>query len=258
MPDDNESPVVRRRMLNYVWINVCHDDIIERDELCSVPLHYFDMAYDNARRYPNVEVNIWVDYALLDGPSRFFVDSYGYCADTPNVKLRNLRDIPAYAQTPMFDVDSERPIWCRVDYARLLVLQHCLNTEAADDIFYSDFDVADVALNHPNLRRCMDRYGCIMGKSDILENGFLGFRRETKAENFLKETLLPKTLDVTSEGAENGYSAFRRNFKRWFNKTFPVQSWFVSKPMHSVLKPMGYILPDNPAYTADKICYSFQ
>lgn len=255
---DADGAIVLPRILNYVWINVCHDDIIERDELCSVPLHFFDRAYENARRHPDVDVNIWVDYALLDDASRFFVDSYGYFADTPNVKLQNLRDIPAYAQSPLFKINMEHPIWCRVDYARLLVLQHCLETKAAEDVFYSDFDVADVALDHPYLKRCIDRFGCIMGKSQVLENGFMGFRRETKAASFLKDTLIPATLDVTAQGAENGYPAFKRNFKRWFNKAFPVQSWLVSKPMHNVLEPMGYKLPDNPAYTADKLCYRWQ
>jgi len=243
----NNTP---RRILNYVWINDKPDNIdMLRDDLCSVPLHYFDRAFKNARDYPDVDVNIWVDYAMLDGYSRLFVDSYTLMQEMPNVRLHNLRDIPTYVQTPMFDTSGQHPIWSRVDYARLLVLEHCLGNMPARDVFYADFDVQNVKLDQKNLKDCMNHYGCIIGRADIIENSFFGFRKGTKAEDFLVSTLLPETLEATRKGTENGYSAMKHNFTRWFYKTYPVNGFLTGRPEHRVCKPMGYILPPNPMHT---------
>lgn len=91
----NEQP---DQIVNYVWINerpFPSPNTDDEEKLCGVPLHYIDRALENAARYPHAHFNIWTGWRFLDDASRLFFDSHLYFKDAPNVRSRDLTEIPA-------------------------------------------------------------------------------------------------------------------------------------------------------------------
>lgn len=248
------SPPLEDCGLHYAWINA-ETPIIPAgadDPLCHVSLKHFDCAYKNARQYPDTPVSIWVDYRLLDDMSRFFMESHVGIFAPANVRLRDLNEIPAYAQSPVFAVrDPMPPIWPRVDFARLLVLEHALEHDDQRHACYADFDVEDAKMRSPVAARAMERYGMFFGRVNkyfgILENGYMMFSKD-KGLDFLREHLIPPTRE-DAENNDNGYVALKRALGRW-RITRNIDEWDISRPR---LHEMGYKIPDNALYIDNKI-----
>ena len=142
----NELP---NQIVNYVWINKVkfpQDNTGDSNKLCGVPLHYLDKTIHNAKRYPHAQFNIWIDWRYLDQSSRFWVDSYIYSQNCSNINACDLVNIPSYSCEDNFSPNRGKDIWARVDYARLLVLQHVLNHNRWSQVFYRDFDANDVEI----------------------------------------------------------------------------------------------------------------
>lgn len=235
-----------KQSLNYVWINKKPFDSRE-NELCGVPLKYLDKAIENANRYPDAQVNIWLDFNLLDASSLFFVSSHGYIfADKPsNIAFRNLHEIRSYTRNPIFNPERDRfqNVWARVDYARLLVLRHVLADDRVRDAFYSDFDVDDVKIENNHLVQCMEKFGLIFGahKRGGRENGFLGIRAN-EPTGFLQK-LIKDTLKMARDG-EDGFGVYTCAVYDWERKAGASQY----DAQHKVLDECGKVLPDNALY----------
>lgn len=259
------------RMLNYVWIDKTLAPEPKGDEpLSSVPLHYFDKAFTNARRYPDTQVNIWMDYDLLNLTSRFFVESHVYMEAPENVVLRNLRDIPRYANNPLFDRHKSQKdfasIWSRVDLARFLAIEYCLSQSDIDEAFYADFDMEDVDLDNPLTKLRLQKRGLTLAfvevrdvaqqlldiePQKIMAHGFIAVDRS--AHVYIKVCL----LDELEKGAEHGnvfkalvnalYDRKRSNkLKDFFVRHENHESFFQSYTTDVKLPPMGKEM-DRPA-----------
>lgn len=244
------------RLLNYVWINKEKFEPCAERPTCGVPLHYIDKAVHNALLYSDIQVDIWLDFNLLDKQSIETVRDH--VSKVKNIKIRNLQDIESYQKSNLFDPDRSLPegfsykgddegerqsIWGRVDLARLMVIRHCLENTAAKDIFYSDFDADDTKLNSPRVSYNLKKFGMVFGSSkrNIIENGYMGFRRTNMDGNFF-DTLLDSTERYVAEGY-NGYGPFYQQLKKWAEqndvKKFPNDICF------KVLRTMRYKIPEN-------------
>ncbi len=199
---------------NYVWINKqpCAEPT-EDDALCGVPLHYFDKAYENAKKHPDVTFNLWVDFNFLDLSSRFFIESHAYLFAPNNLNLRSLHEIDDYKNDPRFAVNTKENIWARVDLARLLVLSHCFKTTASKQVFYTDFDLDDIQVLDEAVQNSLSIHNMVFGKtkSHHIENGYMGFQIG-KGADFLNSILIPRTKEE-SRGEKNGYGALYYGLK---------------------------------------------
>ncbi len=247
-----EAEDMARYHVNYVWVN--RDKGAQEDAACSVPLRYLDMAYKNARKYPDAKFTIWFDYALFDDKTNFFIASHQYFTAPKNVQFKNLRDIERYAASEVYDVDRPKDIWARVDLARLLVLQHQLNDtdNKADYQLYSDFDVPDVKLDCGRMYSILHKYGLFIGKTlkhNIVENGYLCFDRQD-GKDFLEQRLLPRTTNSAKAGLD-GYLPLMKVLQGWMmEQGFWYYNGRVSAPRQEM---MGYKVPEDPFYKNHKI-----
>lgn len=177
----------KRSILNYVWINKLKQK--RGDRANPIPEAYCVNAAGIARQYPDVKTIIWVDEKLLSAGSKKAVYARFAAENLPNLSVVNVRSIPSYAGDKIFDdlefvERTQDTLWKRVDRARLLVLEHVLETGMADEAFYSDFDIIDPQLKGRRLRRIFNEHGLVFGKIPMpppnhdtgLENGFIGFK----------------------------------------------------------------------------------
>lgn len=162
------------RMLNYVWIDKEPlQEPCSQSPLSSVPLHYLDKAFDNARRYGDTMVNIWIDYTLLNKATRFMVESHTYFAAPENVFLRDLNDIPRYRKSDLFkpfDKHGYLSVWQRSDLARFFAVDFSLSRKDVKRAFYADFDMEDVDLDNPVTDKVLKDKGlafAAVGVSDV-------------------------------------------------------------------------------------------
>lgn len=232
--------------VNYVWIN---KEPFEggKGYLCGVPLKYIDKALDNARKYPQARVNIWIDKNLLDSRSLFFLDSHIYLNALENVEIRDLHDIPAYHDLNLFDPDSDdfASLWARVDLARLLALDYCLSQGEVSDAFYADFDVEDVKITSRKVKDSLDKYGLVFGRvrSGAIENGYMAFRINEKQE-FLKGLIKTTVMDLSPGHCNNGFFSYHNAVNSWIGESYRKEK----KVSVSVLNEINYTIPDNPYY----------
>lgn len=240
-------------IVNYVWIN-SRPDQPGRAEECSVSLKHLDRAYENARSYPSAQFNVWVDYNFLDERSRKRLEAHNNQCAPPNVELRDLNDIPAYREAKIFKPGVARNIWMRVDLARVIVLDHVLESGEARYALYADFDTPDVRLNEARLR--MDKYGVALGttgankenEGGAVENGYFGFQRKKDGPKFVRG-LLASTFRAAACDKMNGYSAFRQLSGEWASAR---KTGWQEMTVHKVLYSMGYTIPDVDCYRAWK------
>lgn len=239
-------------ILNYIWISPNISKTIPQS-LCSVPLHYMDMAFQNAQRYPDASFRIWFDFSLLDASSIYFVKSHFSIFAPENITLHDLSDrksgIPFYRDEKYFAPNMDRDnsgIWARVDLARLVVLQHCFQTTPAENVFYADFDTDDVDLDKRRVRSRLNKYGVVVARTrkDCFENNFIGLRRDP-GMRLLAEKFIPQTIELFAQ--KNGYVAFLRVMNEFCKSKGLTHPWSSAVGI-DITKPMGYKLPKNPAY----------
>ncbi|HEY8963415.1 MAG TPA: hypothetical protein VIN59_03005 [Alphaproteobacteria bacterium] len=218
-----------RQILNYLW--VCHERpyALNFDAMCHVPLNAMDNVFENAKKYPDAQVCLWMNLDEMNDTTRYFVQSHFYLFAPDNVRLCNLLDIPAYRHSPMlkpnYEIPEEDGFICRpgtlakVDLARLYVIKHCFETTSACDVFYSDMDVKDAQLNAPRHTRCLKTFGMVFAKTwDGIENGYMAFRRDSKGQAFLTESLIGRTEERLSKGL-GGWHALKDGLDAWGKKT---------------------------------------
>lgn len=206
-----------KQAVNYVWINKEPFSPAPDGPRCGVPLSHLDMAYKNARKYPQAQFTVWLDNALLDGGSLEIVTDHARRSAPANVRLRDLNEIPSYRDTAIFHPPALRGIWVRADLARLLAMEHCFDESGEEAVIYSDFDVDDVRLDAGDMRRALRDQGIFVGssKKNEIENGYIALHRD-KGREFLKKTLLPKSIDDAQRGYD-GFSALCQSLIQWFD-----------------------------------------
>lgn len=257
------------RLLNYVWINkTCLKSAGEPQEhLCGIPLNYLDKAYENARRYPDTPVNIWMDFDLMDASTRYFFETHAYLKAPENVKMQDLRTIPAYMEHPVYQQPHfGASIWQKVDLARFLVLDHCAKQSPGKTIFYADFDVEDVALDKKETHEKMDENGIVFGKlpksemithyfKNNLSPGYIGINEKGAA--YLSEKLAPELIGAAGRRMLVVMQLFRTLGNDFAEKDRSIGHTLDTLLTPIEMHPVGRIMPENPNYAAHGLCPPF-
>jgi len=238
-------------IVNYLWMN--QNPHVPQ----AIPSNSFFNLQQNAARYPDALFNLWIEDH----------QAYKAYAIPPNVKIHELRSIPALTNFPLLSSDKAEHIWAKVDMARLLVLQHTLLSDCTVSL-YADFDIEDISLSSKGFQERMNTYGVVVGASfnpverNIMhrraENGYMAFAPDTAN---LVDFVIEKISDIFKVMTPNAlddrntiYFATMLMLTKWAknnehpkNKPFPL-SWqddVASFPIQypSQFKPAEQILP---------------
>ncbi|MCB1537944.1 MAG: hypothetical protein H6865_06750 [Rhodospirillales bacterium] len=149
-----------RGLVNALWlteVSLSRDVAVGGAGVCGVPLENVDLFVKNANRYPSADFILWLDYKRINDNTRFWVGSFVYDRSLHgNIRICDLNSIPAYENEDTFSLEkpassaraSIGSVYVRADYARILVLDHCLcHTKDRAFIIYADMDCMDVDLN---------------------------------------------------------------------------------------------------------------
>lgn len=247
-----DAPALRTdRVLNYVWINKIPDKDLppptDGAPLCSVPLHYLDKAYANARTYPDTEVRIWIDEERLSAQTRSYVQAHADENAPGNVRFYDLNAVPAYQAKQGLYADENVSIWYKVDLARFQVVEECLRGENIKTAYYADFDVKDVSLDEASTAKSLDRYGTAFARvpgENIPSPGYFAGRKEG----------LPTLGKIISAMEE----AIRRSGDHYqaFRDSLPQSSLFAlrNKFTDVVLPPENVQMPLPDVYRENGLC----
>ena len=219
----------KHRIINYIWIN---KEKAEEDGSSGptnpMPNKYTDNVAKIAGIYNQDEIRLWVDDTLLSESQRNFLR--GTSERKPNLTINDLNEIPAYKNEDLFRKverephDEYDPIWQKVDYARVVVLEHLLETSDADEVFYLDLDIIDPRLDSPPVQNILDKHSMVFAKCDrngrnevaYLENQFMGFRNGVSAKEFVSQVLMPTVRSDIEEG-RHGWRPFCRCVRERFS-----------------------------------------
>ncbi len=217
-----------RQVLNYIWISKEKQEETANPEEPENPMmeKYSNNVSCISNANPDVDVLLWVDNHLLNSSQRIFLENLS--SAHPNLSVRDLNEIPKYREDPIFS-KSERlphdecePIWQKVDFARVVVLDHVLATEDAAEVYYSDLDIVDPHIASDAVQSILNNHGMVFAKCDrngrnevaYLENQFMGFRR--KAADFVSDRLLPVVKEEIDQG-KNGWPPLCRCVRERFS-----------------------------------------
>jgi len=228
-PQAPETRGTLKRILNYIWISKEKQEETVSPEEPENPIHekYSRNVTYFTKANPDVQVLLWTDNKLLNSSQRVFFDNLS--SSCPNLSIRDLNEIPRYQNDPIFRKterlphDECEPIWQRVDFARVVVLDHVLTNEVADEVYYSDLDIVDPQISSDTVQSILNRHGMVFAKCDrngrnkaaYLENQFMGFRKE--AADFVYDRLLPVTKEEIEQG-KNGWPPLCRCVKERFSE----------------------------------------
>lgn len=191
-------------ILNYVWINKEPFDPMPSGVSCGIPLHYIDRALENASLYPDVSTNIWIDFRYLDLTSIHIVKAH-ILTHMPhsNVRIQDLSQLKNYCHSRYRDERAD--IWNRVDFARFVVVKHCLDMTQAKRVFYSDFDCENVSLNSTKLSQALQQYDLAFAEQDNVKmpsHAFIGTQRSGRSQSVIE-----KIIQEMNDAFETGIPA---------------------------------------------------
>lgn len=181
-----------KALVNYIWINSKKAAYDHNNPVCAIEMAYIQRALDNANRYPEADFKLWVDKKLLDPYSLLCVESFiNERAKNANVLIHDLQEIKDYAAdeyfvppestkksslSDTFNRSAPRNVYSRADYARILVLDHCMQTYPAyTQLIYSDIDCPNVRL--PEAAQIIRAHGIAvydMGGGGRISHGYIG------------------------------------------------------------------------------------
>lgn len=218
---DTSSPAAKP-IVNYAWLCPRDTRATRADYGTRLPLHYMTRLYENTARYPEAVYNLWLDFDQIAPNDRFFLQSHQYLFDTPNITLRNLRDIPAYSGYPGFDRDSNIALYARADFARVLVLDHIQRNHPESIAIYSDLDCEDIMIEDKLVNTTLTKCGTIFGHSgrSIACNGYIALCGD-QGRTFMKDYLLPKTEAAFQKNLVNHFGAFSKAITEYRDKYHP-------------------------------------
>lgn len=221
-------PDTGRPLINYVWVNMVkagkHDGAPE----CGIDLKNIERAVNNANRYPDADFKIWIDRDFQNDSTLFWLNSFLYAgAQHDNVELCDLRDIPDYADNRFFDNEQSynwryhvTSVHARADYARILVLDHCMNQDTERQrILYADMDCEDLRLD--DALEIINREGIVTnalgmaGVEHVPSNAYIGINPHDERVKTHFPGLKANTHDLmqSTDGArikDLGYKSFQK------------------------------------------------
>ena len=245
-----------RPLINYMWINRAKAATNPDGPMCAIGLQYIERAVENGNRYPQADFKLWIDKKLLDDSTHFWLGSFLYeRMKHGNIEICDLQTIPDYANDPLFvpigpsgSTDDDKKltlnVYIRADYARILILDHCLKTYGDRSRFiYSDIDSEDIHLFRAS--NIMDRRGIVindMGSHSVVSHGYIGLAaKNRKIQAHFKE--LKECTRMAAYGDALGFRAFDAFLVRI---GLPLERSREKIGIHRVLPRCGYrIAPDK-------------
>ena len=202
--------------VNFIWIQAERlQDTEAQDTLANpIPERLMENVAAFARDYPDVDVSVWVDLYGKGQHSSELTENLGSQVDLPNVRFRALDEIEKYKDSTVFDEafdDWQGVIWDKVDYARLVLMEHLVHTNAPDHAsIYSDMDV-DFSKNFELFVATLEHEGAAIGlqfqHGDYgLENQIFGF--SPKHKGFVSDVLACPADERELQGLEPYYNRF--------------------------------------------------
>jgi len=200
--------------LNHVWIQAVR--LQKQDALsCPIPDALIENTRINAAANIGVPVNIWVDLCGVGETDSDVITMLNAQESAPNITYRSLDEITRYKTDPLFKIkpqDQEKIIWEQVDVARLLVLEHMLDS-SKEAAIYSDMDMNLQDSRFHKALGILEEFGAVVMELHDhggLENGFFGFKQSKKA--FLSEELLDAEAEKPT-GLTTYYDIFYAAFE---------------------------------------------
>lgn len=261
-PATPQPPASGRPLVNYIWINKSKAVANPANRACSINLANVMKATTNANLYPDADFRIWVDKNLLDEYSLFCLESFiADHARAGNIRIHNLQDIPDYANDLYFvpldsgkqgglsymfnSRSSPRNVYSRADYARILVLDHCMKTAPEQNrLIYSDIDCPDIRL--PEALATLDKYGVVIHDlgEGCVSHGYIGLVTDNEAVKTHFEPLKWETRRAAHDD-ELGFKAFDAFLTKL---GMPNSTWHNVIGLTDLLPPIG-ALPGSISYT---------
>ncbi len=243
-----------RVQIHQMWICMVRSDGGCSGIASSIPLQYVDRAIANANRYPQADFTVWYDGVVTDDLSRFWLGSL-ICADARhgNVRVRDLRDIPAYAAEPLFDAravtDGRRDagsVYLRADFARVMLLAYLARQGRHRFAVYADMDCADVCV--PEITDVMRAHGVVLNALSSahafrVSNGVIGLdlaRPDMSAQ--LDRLVADTRTDIAEKSLADGA------FVAFLTRLGGMDDAVFFKIQRALLPPVYADVPPNPLY----------
>lgn len=180
------------QVYNFLWLNL---DMPPKDDpedgTIREPLkpRYVKNVRDAALANPATDVFLWVDSKRLTEKQMAFLQET-LEEDIPNVKLKDLRSIPAYNDEPLYNSAENSPnwrnggqtstIWRQVDSAKILITLQ----GDYDQSFFADIDHSHLAINSKKVQGMLEKHGLMIGASSeyghSVENQLWGTTRSRR------------------------------------------------------------------------------
>ncbi len=174
------------QVLNLMWLNLelppkpdPEDGTIRQP----LPAKYIENARNAGWKNPKAQVVLWVDSKRLTEKQMAYLKE-AVELGRPNVRLKDLRSIPAYDNEQLYNEGETNPnwrngaqsslIWRQVDAAKILIsLQGNF-----DQTFFADMDYAHMNLKSSEVQDMLKNPGLFIGSG--FENQLWGFTRERR------------------------------------------------------------------------------
>jgi hypothetical protein len=246
-------------VVNYLWVDAAPwKSSGPGDAQCGVRLSAIDKAYENARKYPDAQVLMWIDFSRMDAKAQRCVQQH-YADNAPdNVTLKDLSTLADYRQASVALPETDHSKTRRPDLARLYVMRDCLRTMPEKTyVMYCDLDVEDVRIGCPKSQRILGRHGMVHTyvtslnkpeKGKFLGLGYMIFRRDM-AGPFLAELIPTAERHMLKDGHPGICGALTLALIDW-QSAGPYRSENDVIHPDTLLHPVGYIAPENPVYEA--------
>lgn len=195
-------------VINFVWMR--NSPQTKNDKSPPLPDKYTQNIIQTARENPDCSVMLWADAHHWNAESWKIITDLCAQSEMPNLSLQSLNAIPEYNSNKIFSktrkgfYDHTDPIWQKVDFARIIVLAHVLETTDAKQAYYADLDLKAPKITSPEVQSIMSNHGMVFALNnrapDFLENQFMGFNRENS--DFVVRQLVPMTRHAVTHGTD--------------------------------------------------------
>jgi hypothetical protein len=207
------------RVLNFMWLNL--DFWPDGSVTLPMPAKYIDNVIKAGKQNEDKDADIvlWVDKKRMTPRQWEFLQTALAEQGGANVHLKDLREIPEYAEADLFnkaetnphwrDISQSSLIWRQVDVAKILI---SLQGNYAQT-FFADLDHAHVEIGSTDVQGMLKKDGLMVGSYDSrtssIENQLWGFERHMR---WFFEEYFAEALQAADEG-KNAYEILRNRIK---------------------------------------------
>lgn len=245
---NEENPIC----LNYIWISA-QNRLWDRGGSVDIENYFLENMGAVIQQNRDVTIQLWVeaDGKPINGDR--FTSTFNDISGLSRIVFRDLYEIDQYANMSLFREQSKSvefqhdSLWQKSDLARLLVVEHCLERNEADIVFYSDMDIIAPSITAEALS-IVNKHGLILATSDkgvapdidlYLENQFFGF---TKRRAFLlSKSVIPTVIESMSGSKDRGYNGWTGfcNAMESFMRKEGLALPDISLTLREVMRPLG-------------------